>query len=167
MFWVYAPAALAACIVWCAYSHWKARQPWPDFGGKVSTLTSEAEWVELVETAAAKKRLILVDCYAHWCPPCRRAAPVFAKMSEEYASNVIFAKVDVDKAPELSAIFGVRVLPTFKLFRSSPMTPVQVIGAPRSGGLSELASLRGWDEHGVRQQLEVHGARPARLEELE
>ena len=165
--WAYATAAFVACVLWCAYSHWKARQPWPDFGGKAVTLTSEADWAELVETAAAKNMLILVDCYAHWCPPCRRAAPVFAQMSEEY-SNVVFAKVDVDKVPELSAIFGVRTLPTFKLFRSSPMTPVQVIGAPRSGGLAELVSLRGWDERGLRKELQMHGARQAaRLDELE
>ena len=94
-------------------------------------------------------------------------APVFRALAEA-TPTVVFLKVNLDVNDDLARHYNITSLPTFKLFRSSPMTPVQVIGAPRSGGLAELVSLRGWDERGLRKELQMHGARQAaRLDELE
>ena len=145
------------CSLCCLYGHWKSRQPWPDFGGRVAELSSLEEWEALVERAAAEKLIIVVDLFALWCPPCRRAAPVYAQMSEEM-SGAAFVKINVDKSPELAAKLGARVLPTFKLFRSTPLSPLTTVGQAREGGLKELAAVRGWDEKQLRYLLEVHGA---------
>jgi len=145
------------CSLCCLYGHWKSRQPWPDFGGRVAELSSLEEWEALVERAAAEKLIIVVDLFALWCPPCRRAAPVYAQMSEEM-SGAAFVKINVDKSPELAAELGARVLPTFKLFRSTPLSPLTTVGQAREGGLKELAAVRGWDEKQLRYLLEVHGA---------
>ena len=72
---------LALCLVWRIYAQWHMRQAWPDFGGRITALKSEADSRELLDSAAAEDALVVVDCYALWCPPCRQAAPAFAKMS--------------------------------------------------------------------------------------
>lgn len=48
----------------------RSKQPWPEVGGNVTTIHSLAEWRELL----AKGGLVLVDCYATWCPPCKVTA---------------------------------------------------------------------------------------------
>ena len=145
------------CSLCCLYTHWKSKQPWPDFGGRVTELSSHEQWEDLVDRAAADDLIIVVDLFAVWCPPCRKAAPVYAKMSEEMI-GATFVKINTEKSPELAAMLGVRVLPTFKLFRSTPLSPLTNIGQAREGGLQELAAVRGWDEKQLRYLLELHGA---------
>lgn len=79
----------------------------------MTKLKTVADFEALVAAAAARGQLVVVDAYATWCPPCRVAAPAFARMSEKYDAR--FAKVDVDEASELQALLRVSVLPTFKI----------------------------------------------------
>ena len=60
---------------------------------------------------------ILLDFYAHWCGPCKAMAPFFEQLSTKYTS-VVFAKVNVDEAEELSNFFSVTALPTFILLKN-------------------------------------------------
>ena len=58
-----------------------------------------------------------MDFYATWCPPCRSAVPVYARMSEAYHSRgVRFYKVDVDKNRDVSGGEGISAMPTFKVY---------------------------------------------------
>src|SRR3954454_5313613 len=52
--------------------------------------------------AVGRDGITLVDWWAAWCGPCRRFAPVFEKASETH-SDIVFAKVDTEAEPELSA----------------------------------------------------------------
>jgi len=72
------------------------------------------------------------------------AAPIYARMSEEYA-DVVFAKVNVDEARAVAQHLQVSAMPTFKLFR----------------GTVELGSQRGWAEKDVRAMLTQAGAAKA------
>lgn len=65
----------------------------------------------------AGDKLVVVDCYASWCPPCQQIAPVFQAYANQY-SDVVFIKVDMEKVPELKGELGVWALPTFCFFRN-------------------------------------------------
>jgi thioredoxin 1 len=60
--------------------------------------------------------IVLIDFWAGWCGPCLRFAPVFEKASEQHA-DVTFAKVDTEDQRELSAMYGVRSIPTLVIYR--------------------------------------------------
>ena len=83
--------------------------------GVVVAVNSEAEYHTALE--AAGERLVLVDCYADWCGPCRAIAPAFKAFADEYR-DVVFLKVDVDKAPGVSKQLKVMAMPTFVFVRS-------------------------------------------------
>lgn len=59
---------------------------------------------------------VLVDFWASWCGPCRTMAPIFEELAKEL-SEVTFAKVNVDEAPELAMRFNVLSIPTFVVFK--------------------------------------------------
>lgn len=65
----------------------------------------------------SKNALVLVDFWADWCNPCKMLMPVLEKLAEEYNGQFVLAKVNSDQNQELATKYGVRSLPTVKLFK--------------------------------------------------
>lgn len=61
--------------------------------------------------------VVLLDCWATWCPPCRIMEPVIDQLAAEWAGKAVVAKLDVDRNPRASEAFQVRSIPTFFLFK--------------------------------------------------
>ena len=55
-------------------------------------------------------------------------APALEELSEEYKDKIVIYKVDTDAEPELSAVFGIRSIPTF-LFIGADGEPMMQPGA--------------------------------------
>jgi len=70
----------------------------------------------------------VVDFYADWCAPCKAVAPILNQLSEEYDGRVNFYKVNTEKDPQVSKVFGISSIPTL-LFISPTGKPVLVKGA--------------------------------------
>uniref|UniRef100_A0AAY4CUF9 Thioredoxin n=1 Tax=Denticeps clupeoides TaxID=299321 RepID=A0AAY4CUF9_9TELE len=62
----------------------------------------------------AGNKLVVVDFTASWCGPCRMIAP---KLSEDI-KDVVFLKVDVDDAQDVSAECEIRSMPTFQFYKN-------------------------------------------------
>lgn len=60
---------------------------------------------------------VLVDFWASWCGPCQMLTPLLTRLAEQYAGKFILAKINTEEQQELAAQFGIRSIPTCKLFR--------------------------------------------------
>lgn len=59
---------------------------------------------------------VLVDFWAPWCVYCRRIAPAYEKIAQQYADRLVVAKVDIDKNPDLARQERIEVIPTLVLY---------------------------------------------------
>jgi len=87
---------------------------------KPLTIT-DATFVEAVK----KYPLIVMDCWAPWCGPCRTIAPILDELAKKYAGRVVFGKVNVDENPRISREYSIMAIPTLIIFKNS--APVDVI----------------------------------------
>lgn len=78
------------------------------------------------------KGVVVVDFWSTGCPPCRMMAPSLNELAIEMAGKVKIVKVDVDDAPDVSARFGIRALPTFVLFKDGKVVD-KIVGALAKG----------------------------------
>eukprot|EP00250_Pteridium_aquilinum_P030308 c4105_g1_i1 orf=214-777(+) len=83
--------------------------------GGVVEVTQETFWPVL---EAAGDKLVVVDLYTQWCGPCKIMYPKLVDLSQKYA-DVVFLKLDCNQDNKaLAKKLGVKVVPTFKLFRN-------------------------------------------------
>jgi len=101
---------------------------------------SAAEFRALTESIAAP---ILVDFWAAWCGPCKRAAPEVARVAHDMAGRALVLKVDTEREPALAGEFGVRGIPHFLVLKQ---------GRPHSqhAGLVDHRQLQRWLEDASR-----------------
>ena len=76
---------------------------------------AEEDFDRTVLQAAAP---VLVDFYTDWCAPCKMIAPLVDELAREHAGRVLVAKVDTDRAQEISLRYQIRGIPTLILFRN-------------------------------------------------
>ncbi|KAM7439441.1 glycerol ether metabolic process [Porites harrisoni] len=62
-------------------------------------------------------KLVVIDFFADWCGPCRIMGPKFEKMASEYP-DVVFAKVNIQKAQDLVEQYAISSIPHFKFFKN-------------------------------------------------
>jgi len=75
--------------------------------------------------AVKKYPLLVVDCWAPWCGPCKMIAPIFEEMAKEYAGRVVFGKLNVDENPKIATEYAIMAIPTLFIFKNGE--PVDVI----------------------------------------
>ena len=61
--------------------------------------------------------LLIVDCWAAWCAPCRAIAPIVDELAKEYSGKVVFGKLNVDENPETTQRFNVMAIPTLLVMK--------------------------------------------------
>ena len=94
--------------------------------------------------ALAKPGLMVIDCFATWCGPCKMIAPKVVEYSHKYP-NARFYKVDVDEVPDVAQELSIRAMPTFKLFNNGEILD-EVVGM--NPPALEAAVVKGLDVAG-------------------
>jgi thioredoxin 1 len=72
------------------------------------------------ETILAESDFLIIDFWAHWCGPCRVFKSVFTDAAARNP-DVVFAVVNVEEQPDLSAAFDIKSIPTIAVLRGGAM----------------------------------------------
>ena len=72
--------------------------------------------------------LLVVDCWATWCAPCRMIAPVIDELAKDHQGKIVFGKLDADADPQILGEFGIMSIPTLMVFKNGKKVD-QLIGA--------------------------------------
>jgi thioredoxin len=83
------------------------------------------------EANIKKHKVILVDCWADWCGPCRMMSPIIDELAKEYAGEVVFAKLNVDENPRTPQHFNISGIPTLLIFKDGKLVDRLVGATPK------------------------------------
>lgn len=87
-----------------------------------------------------KYKIIVVDCWAPWCGPCRMMAPVIDDLAKEMQGKIVFGKVNVDENPITSVKYQIMSIPTLLVFKNGSLVD-RIIGAYPKEELKNKLSL--------------------------
>jgi len=72
--------------------------------------------------------LVVVDCWAAWCGPCRMVAPIIDEMARDYAGKILFGKLNVDENREVATQYEIMSIPTLLVFKNGQLVD-RIVGA--------------------------------------
>ncbi len=92
-----------------------------------------------IETKVKKYPLMVVDCWAPWCGPCRMIGPIVEELAKEMKGRVVFGKLNVDENRETSIKYGIMSIPALLVFKNGNLVD-NIIGAmPKEMLLGKLS----------------------------
>ncbi len=82
--------------------------------------------------------LVMVDCTATWCGPCRKISPFIDQLAEEYEGRAKVVKLDIDANKVTAKKLGIRSIPAVLIFKGGELVENIVGVAPYEKFLNAL-----------------------------
>ena len=76
---------------------------------RIPFIKNKEQFRQITESAGG--RLLMVEFYADWCPPCKELAPMLEEIAKENRGHVDIYKINTDKNPGLASAFRVTGIP--------------------------------------------------------
>ncbi|MBP2029857.1 thioredoxin 1 [Methanohalophilus levihalophilus] len=85
---------------------------------------TDAEFGYFIE----KYPVAVIDCWAPWCGPCRRIAPVIEELAASMQGKVVFGKLNTDLNRVTSMEYQISAIPTLLVFQNGKLSE-RIVGA--------------------------------------
>ena len=96
--------------------------------------------------------IVIIDCWADWCPPCRAFKPIFEKAADRNP-DIAFGMVDTQKEVALAVMLGITTIPRLIIFRDGIPVFSEAGGWPAKAFDELIMEIRGLDMDEVRAQI--------------
>jgi thioredoxin 1 len=80
-----------------------------------------------LDALLAAEPLLVVDCTATWCGPCKLVAPLMDELAEDYVDRAKVFKLDVDVNKPIAKRFEVKSIPAVMIFKQGELVE-KVVG---------------------------------------
>ncbi len=90
---------------------------------------------EFEEKVLKSDKVVLVDFWAEWCPPCRAMAPTLHDLANKLDNNVDIVKVNIEQSADNAQLAGeyhVQSIPNMNIFKGGKVvdTVIGMVPAP-------------------------------------
>ncbi len=89
-------------------------------------IQDETEFDSLLATEA----LLVIDCTATWCGPCKLIAPLIDQLAEEYGDRAKVLKLDLDANKFVAKRYGIRSIPAVMFFVQGDLAETMIGAKP-------------------------------------
>lgn len=98
---------------------------------------NEAQFSEFVKQSG----VVMVDCWAPWCGPCRRMVPIVEEIAADLAGKVNVGKLNTDENQNVAMQFGINAIPTLLFFKDGVQQEPLVGLRPKEDVIAYINSL--------------------------
>jgi thioredoxin len=88
-----------------------------------------------LEQSATQYPLLILDCWAEWCGPCRTLGPIIEELANEMSGKVVFGKLNVDQNMVIANKYRISAIPTMLVFKNGRLID-KIVGAYPKGALA-------------------------------
>jgi thioredoxin 1 len=81
-----------------------------------------------INEAMKKYPMLVIDCWAPWCGPCRMIGPIIEELASEMKGKIVFGKLNVDENQQTSMKYRIMSIPTMLVFKNGVLVD-QFVGA--------------------------------------
>lgn len=85
-------------------------------------IENETEFDNLITSES----VLVVDCTATWCGPCKLIAPLIDQLADEYSDRAKVFKLDLDSNKEVAKRFGIKSIPAVMFFKQGELMETMV-----------------------------------------
>ncbi len=85
-------------------------------------IPDQAEFEKLQKNTS----LLVVDCTATWCGPCKVIAPFIDKLAENFGDRAEIRKIDIDTNKPLAKQFGLKSIPAVLFFKQGELVETMI-----------------------------------------
>jgi thioredoxin 1 len=85
-----------------------------------------------------KYPVVVIDCWAPWCGPCRMIGPLIEELAKEMKGKIVFGKLNVDENPQTSMKYKIMSIPTLLVFKNGTFVDRFIGAMPKEMLLGKL-----------------------------
>lgn len=87
-----------------------------------------------------ENQVVVVDCWAAWCAPCRFLSPVVEELAKEHR-DVSFGSLNVDENRAIPMRFGIMSIPTLLYFKDGKLVDKTIGALPKKAIENRLQKI--------------------------